>query len=154
MSHPKVTLRTICAPSTFHLQDYAKMHSEQNTKKCVYCRQLLPEYSVKLQQSKGNPMLRFRGSIQRFYITDRKKRERFVAFPRQQWLRESATMLRHMYIAYLVVGLLRPSSVPPGKWHDTTWNRATSNPSKFPHSLWFLCHYRPNQTSVQEPTAT
>jgi hypothetical protein len=29
--------------------------------------------------------------------------ERIVAFPRQQWLRERATMLRYTYIAYLVI---------------------------------------------------
>jgi hypothetical protein len=103
------------------------MYGQQDMKKMFLLLAALTEYSVPLQQIKGNPIFAFpcQHSTVLYYwqpyvrkqnkTNKKKKRKRFVAFPWQQRLRESATMLRHTYIAYLAVGLLRPSSVPPGK---------------------------------------
>jgi hypothetical protein len=56
------------------------------------------EYFVPRQQSKGNPLLRFRGNIQQFYICDSDTwfvSAKCKAFLCSQWLRERATMIRY-----------------------------------------------------------
>ena len=66
------------------------------------------KYSVAGQPCKANPILRFRGKAQQFYIVDSDFRlttievEAIVAFPLQQWLRERVTMLSYMYIACVI----------------------------------------------------